>query len=370
MIKTFKYKLYQSKNNKHLFDKMDTACWIYNHCISLNKRYYKIYKKHLNKFKLQKHLTKLKKLPKYSKWKTLGSQSIQDVTDRIERSYQQFFKKKAKSLPNYKGRYKYKSFSLKQAGYKLSDNNQIIINKRKYKYFNSRSIEGVIKLLTVKKDNLGNIFLYFVCQVEKPEPILKTGKTAGIDFGCKTFLTLSDNTTYDNPEFLKNSLNKLKEVQQVLSRKSKGSNNRKKAKHKINKIHQKITNQRTDYLFKLSRQLCLAYDELYVEDLDMKSMTTSKCDNKQLEKNYHRKVSDLSYSEFLNILKYYCNKTDKKLKKVDKWYPSSKTCSNCGWYNKDLTIKDRTFKCEICKEEIDRDLNASINIKREGASSR
>lgn len=361
MIKTFKYKLYNSKNNKHLYEQMNISCWIYNHCISLHKRYYRIYKKSLHKYQLQKHLTKLKKLPKYSKWNKLGSQSIQNITERINNGYKSFFNHNAKNPPNYKGRHKYKSFTLKQWGYELLDNNQIIINKHKYKYFKSRQIEGIIKLLTIKKDNLGNIFLYFVCKVEKPEPIHKTGKTAGIDFGLKTFLTLSDNSTYDNPEYLKNSLEKLKSLQQSLSLKKKGSNNRKKAKFKVSKLHQKINNQRTDYLFKLAKQLCFTYDELYIEDLDLNSMKE--------QNNFGRKVSDLSYGEFVHILNHYCDKTGKKLSKIDRFEPSSKTCSKCGWYNKDLTIEDRVFKCQICNNEIDRDINASINIKRVGTST-
>jgi len=370
MIKTYKYKFYNSKSNKHLFEQINTACWIYNHCISLHKRYYKIYKKSLNKYQLQKHLTKLKKLDKYSKWRTLGSQSIQDITDKIERGYKLFFKKQAQRLPNYKGRYKYKSFTLKQAGYKLfNENNQIIINKKKYKYFKSRDIEGEIKLLTIKRDTLGDLYLFVICKVETLEPIFKTGKTAGIDFGCKTFLTLSDNTTYDNPEYLKNSLNKLKEAQQVLSRKIKGSDNRKKTVKQVERLHRKIFNQRQDYLFKLARQLCFTYDELYVEDLDLVSMKESKEKNKKLEHSYHRKISDLSYRKFLNILEYYCSKTGKQVTKIDRWYPSSKSCSNCGWYNGDLKISDRIFKCKICNKELDRDLNASINIKRVGTST-
>ena len=369
MIKTFKYKLYNSKNNKHLSTQIDIACWVYNHCVSLHKRYYKLYHKHLNKFKLQKHLTKLKKLPKYSKWNSLGSQSIQNVTDRIENGYQLFFKKEADSPPDYKGRYKYKSFSLKQAGYKLFDNNHIIINKHKYKYFKSRKIEGDIKFVTIKRDNLKNIYLCIICKVEVPKPIHKTGQTAGIDFGCKTFLTLSDNTEYNNPQYLKNSLKMLKMLQQSLSLKTKGSNNRKKAKYRVIKLYQKIDNQKNDYLFKLARQLCLIYDEFYVEDLDLSSMKESEHESKQLEKNYHRKISDLSYGKFISILEYYCVKTGKKLTKISKWEPSSKTCSKCGWYNENFTIKDKIFKCKICNNELDRDLNASINIKQVGTST-
>jgi len=368
MIKTFKYKLYNS-SNKYLISQIEIASEIYNHCISLYKNYYKLYNKFLNKYQLQKHITKLKKLNKYSKWRKLPSQSIQDITDRIDKSYKLFFKKQTKHSPSYKSRYKYKSFSLKQASYKLFDDNQIIINKRKYKYFKSRSTEGEIKLLTIKRDILGDLYLYIICKVETPEPIYKSGKTAGIDFGCKQFLTLSDDTTIDNPEYLKNSLNNLKSTQQVLSRKKRGSNNKKKIRKQLSRLYNKITNQRTDFLFKLARKLCYTYDELSVENLDLNSMKESKLDIKQFEKNYHRKLSDLSYGEFLNILTYYCEKTGKKIVKIDRFFPSSKTCSNCGYVNNELKLTDRTWTCPECKEKLDRDINASKNIERVGTST-
>jgi putative transposase len=361
MIKTFKYKLYNSKNNKHLVYQIELASEIYNHCISLYKRHYKIFDKTLNKYELQKHLTKLKKLKKYSHWKNLGSQAIQDVTDRIERGYRQFFSKQAKNLPNCKKRDKYKSFTLKQAGYNISNSNIVTINKKQYKYFKSRSTEGTIKTLIVKRDNLGDLYLYVVCQVMKPEPIYKTGKTAGIDFGLKTFLTLSDNTSIENPRYLQSSMKKLKELHRSLFYKKLGSNNRRKARLKLAKLYIKISNQRRDFLFKLAKQLCYKYDVISVEDLDLESM-------KQTD-NWGRKTSDYSYGEFLNILSYYCELTGKDFVKNSRWFPSSKMCSNCGWIYKDLTIDEREWTCEICKFEHDRDLNAAINNDREGTSS-
>jgi len=364
MIKTFKYKLYNSKSNKHLISQIELASEIYNHCISLYKNYYRLFHKSLNLFKLQKHITKLKKLSKYSHWRKLPSQSIQDIPERINRCYKNFFRRNARHLPNYRSRYKYKSFSLKQAGYKLFDDNQIVINKKEYKYFKSRDIEGEIKLLTIKRDTIGDLYLFIICEVPDPEPIFKTGTTAGMDFGLKNFLVLSDNTQIDNPEYLKNSLNKLKKVQQVLSRKSeksKRSNNRRKAVKAVERVHKKIFNQRHDFLFKLSRKLCFSYDELCVENLDLDAMKRDEYQG--------RKTSDLSYGQFLNILEYYCEKTGKKLVKISRWYPSSKTCSNCGWYNKYLDRNERVFKCKDCGSKIDRDLNASINIHRVGSST-
>jgi len=142
----------------------------------------------------------------------------------------------------------------------------------------------------------------------------------GIDFGLKTFLTLSDKTEIEAPLYhLKN-----------------------------------LTKQKRDYFHKLSNKLASDYDNIFIEDLNIKAM----------QMMWGRKISDLAFSEFVNILEYKANVT-----KIDRFYPSSKTCSNCGAIKKDLALKDRTYKCDICEFEIDRDLNASINIKRVGAST-
>ena len=360
MIRTYKYKLYKTKKDKHIHNVINISGIIYNHCIALHKRYYKLYGKHLNKFQLQKHLTKLKKIDKYAFWKKVPSQSIQDITVRIDKAYKKFFdyaKGKTKlrtSPPSFKAVKKYKSFTLKgKVGYKL-ENNVISLNGYKYKFWLSRPIDGTIKTIIVKRDNIGDFYICITLEKEDLKYNVATGKSVGIDFGLKTFLTLSDKTEIEAPLYHLKNLTKQKRLNRNLSKKKKGSNSRKRAKLELAKLHIKTANQRRDYFHKLSNDLAKQYNNIFIEDLNMKAM----------QMMWGRKISDLAFSEFVNILEYKANVT-----KIDRFFPSSKTCSNCGTVKKDLDLKDRTYICDICNFEIDRDLNASINIKRVGTST-
>ncbi|HIM94905.1 MAG TPA: transposase [Campylobacterales bacterium] len=360
MIRTYKYKLYTSKKDKHIHDIINISGIIYNHCIALHKRYYRLYGKHLNKFQLQKHITKLKKRDKYSFWKRVPSQSIQDITVRIENAYKKFFdyaKGKTKlrvNPPSFKKVVKYKSYTLKgKVGYKLEEN-VISLNGYKYKFWLSRPIDGTIKTVTVKRDNIGDFYICITIEKEDSKRNVATGKSVGIDFGLKTFLTLSDKTEVEAPLYHLKNLSKQKRLNRILSKKKKGSNGRKRAKLQLAKLHIKTANQRRDYFHKLSNNLANSYDNIFIEDLNMKAM----------QMMWGRKISDLAFSEFVNILEYKV-----KVTKIDRFFPSSKTCSNCGTVKKKLDLKTRVYKCDACNFEIDRDLNASINIKRVGAST-
>jgi putative transposase len=364
MIKTFKYKLYQSKKNKFLDEQTRISGNIYNHCIALKKRYYKMYHKTLNKYKLQKHLTKLKRLDKYSFWNKVGSQAIQDITDRIERAYQAFFKnckKKTKtrkvSPPSFKKAKLYPSFTLKQAGFKIMPFNQIKINKKIYKYHKSRNLEGEIKCVSIKKDTLGDWYIYFVCIVSNnPKLISKTGKTAGFDFGCTTLLTQNNGDKFKSPLFFKQNRSKIKKADKLLSSKTKNSNNYKKARMNLNRIHKKIANQRKDYHFKLSLDLIKQNDIMFFETLNIESM----------KKEHGRKINDLGFSDLVNILEYKCKMNDRVIHFIDKWYPSSQICNHCKFQYKDLSIRERSWKCPSCGHEHDRDINAAMNIFDKG----
>ena len=158
-MKTYKFKLYSSKRNKKLHRQINIAGSVYNHCIALHRRYYRLFKKSLRAFSLSKHLTKLKKITKYSHWNLVGSQAIQDISERISRAYALFFRNLKQNIktapPCFKKIRKYKSFTLKQAGYKYTgQDNSIIIQKQKYHFFKSREIEGKICTVTVKRDSL------------------------------------------------------------------------------------------------------------------------------------------------------------------------------------------------------------------------
>ena len=169
-MKTYKFKLYRQKKNKHLHQQIDIAGLIYNHAIALHRRYYKLTGKGLNLYALMKHITNLKQLPKYKHWNLVGSQAIQDIVQRIDKGYKLFFgnlKRKVRtSPPSFKKVKRYSSFTLKQAGWKLLDKNRIRIQGIVYKFSKSRDIPPDVKTVTVKRDTLGNLFLYFV--VDEP----------------------------------------------------------------------------------------------------------------------------------------------------------------------------------------------------------
>ena len=364
MIRTYKYKLYQTKRTKHINNIINISANIYNHCIALHKRYYKLYGKHLNKFQLQKHITKLKKMEKYSFWKKVPSQAIQAITERIDNGYKKFFdylklrkkglKPRRVSPPTFKAVKKYKSYTLKgKVGYKLEDN-IISLNGYKYKFWLSRPIDGKIKTVTVKRDNIGDFYICITLEKDEPKINVATGKSVGIDFGMKTFLTLSDETEVKAPLYHLKSLKKIKKLNRNLSKKQKGSNARKKARIRLAKLHKKVANQRRDYFQKLTNLLASKYDNIFIEDLNISAMT----------KIWGRKISDLAFSEFVTILSYKTNIT-----KIDRYYPSSKTCSNCGYILKELDLKTREWVCPSCNAKHQRDINASINIHRVGAST-
>ncbi|WP_413164901.1 RNA-guided endonuclease InsQ/TnpB family protein [Capilliphycus salinus ALCB114379] len=229
-MNTLKFKLYQHKRNRYLKRAINAAGVIYNHCVALHKRYYRMWGKHLNCAKLQKHIAKLRKRNNF--WQLVGSQAVQDICQRIDKAYQLFFKHNKKGVrpPSFKKVKKYKSFTLKQAGYKFLGGNRIKIGSKVYQFWNSRPREGKVKTVTIKRTPLGEIFLVVVVDNgSQPEIKSETGKIAGFDFGLKTFLTCSEGFSVQSPQFLKQAINDVKKASRNLSKKRKGSKNWEKA---------------------------------------------------------------------------------------------------------------------------------------------
>ena len=323
-----------------------------------------MYGKSLNKFQLQKHLTKLKKLNKYSFWNRIDAQAIQDITDRIERAYKAFFdncRKKTKtrkvSPPSFQRVRGYSSFTLKQTGYKLLHGNQVRIKNKTYKYHKSRDLGGKTKCVTVKKDGLDDWYIYFVCEVESdPELISMTGETAGFDFGCTTLLTKHDGTRIKSPLFFKRSRKQIASANKALAKKVKGSNNRRKAKRHLARVHKSVSNRRRDFHFKLANSLCEKYDIMFFETLDIKSMM----------REHGKKINDIGFSDFMSILEFKALEHGKVVHHIDKWYASSKLCNCCGFKNVDLHKWDSAWVCPKCDTHHNRDENAGKNILAKG----
>ena len=363
-MKTYKFKLYSNHNNRELHKTIEGHAHVWNHCIALQRRYYALYGKYINKFRLINHISKLKRLPQFAHWNALPSQAIQDVAARIDKGYKAMFAARASGKkwgrPRFKPWHKYKSFTLLQAGWKLLPGNRIKIGKRIYQYFKSRDVRGNPKRCTIKRDAIGDVYICVLTDYEEPDlNRVMTGKIAGFDFGLKRFLTGSNGHDIESPEFFKRSLNTIKRTNRAHSRTKKKSKNRERARLDLARKHRKIEHEREDFHWKLAHRLTDEYDEIRLEDLNLQGMKSL----------WGRQVSDLGFADFVKKLVYIADKKGVKIKFIDKWYPSSKTCSACGAVNETLNLRDRIWQCSDCGTTHDRDRNAAINIFRVGAST-
>lgn len=358
-MRTLKFKLYNHKRNRYLKRSINAAGVIYNHAIALHKRYYRMWGKHLSCAKLQAHIAKLRK--RNSSWQLVGSQAVQDICQRIEKAYQLFFKhhKKGVRPPGFKKVKKYKSFTLKQAGYKFLGGNRVKIGNKVYQFWKSREIEGTVKTLTIKRTPLGELFVVVVVDNGSLEVEVKTGKIAGFDFGLKTFLTCSEGFSIESPQFLKQSLNAIKKASRHHSKKLKDSANRERARKNLVRQHENISNSRRDWFWKLAHDLTNRFDVLCFETLNLKGM----------QRLWGRKVSDLAFGEFLQILEWVAKKKGSLVVFVDRWLPSSKTCHSCNHVLESLDLSIREWRCPSCQTVNGRDENAAKVIQAVGAST-
>ena len=364
-MKTYKFKLYSNHGNRELHKTIDGHAHVWNHCVALQRRYYSIYGKYISKFRLINHISKLKRTQRFAHWNQLPSQAIQDVISRIDKGYKAMFEARAKGKPwgrpRFKPRRKYKSFTLLQAGWELLNSNKIRIGKCVYQYFKSRDIFGNPKRCTIKRDAIGDIYICVLTDYEDGDlNRLTTGKIAGFDFGLKRYLTGHNGHDIESPQFFKRSINAVKRANRNHCRKQKRSRNRERARLDLARKHRKIANQREDFHWKLAHQLTDEYDEIRLEDLNLQGMKAL----------WGRKISDLGFADFVKKLVYVAQKKGVKIRFIDKWYPSSKTCSVCGAVNEALNLRDRNWRCNDCGTVHDRDRNAAINIFRVGASTR
>ena len=350
----YKYKLYRTPKTKHLDAMLREAAWVWNHALSLQKRYYRIYHKYICLVWMQKKWVRW-----YGKSSRLHSQTVQEILERLDKSYARFFKHIQQRPPKFKKADWFTSFVFKQGGYTLNGN-VLTINKikKRYKFSLSRPYEGVgkIKTVTVKRSPLGEYYIVLSIEAEG-KPIGKThnGASVGIDFGLKTYMTLSDGTRIQSPRFLKQGMNAKKKADRRMSRCMEGSNHRKEARRAKNRVEERITNQRDAWQWQQAHELCRMYDTICIEDLQLTGMT----------KLWGRKMQDLAHGAFINRLEYVATKYGVTVHKIDRFYPSSKTCT-CGYVNKQLQLKDRHWTCPECGAVHDRDLLAAQNILRQG----
>jgi len=360
MKKTFKYRIYANRETLTKTEEVLNLCRIlYNLCLEQRINAWKCHGKFISGYDQANQLSDLKK--GFPEFKKVPSESLQDVTERLNKSYQSFFRRvksgEKAGFPRFKGMGRYDSFTLKQCGWKLNGRCFTINKIGKFKMKLSRPTEGAIKTVTIRKTPAGKWFACFSCKDVPGKPLSKTGKTIGIDVGCESFLTDSNGNSIDNPRFLNEADSVLTERQQALSRKKRGSSRRKKAKLLVAKVHEKIANQRRDFHFKVANKLVKENDIICIEKLH--SWKTFR--------KLNRSMRDVAWFNFFNILRFKAEEVGKEVIEVPA-KNTSQMCSKCGKIvKKELSV--RVHKCR-CGLEIGRDHNAAMNILMAGQAIR
>jgi len=285
--------------------------------------------------------------------KEVDSQALQSSLENLETAYGNFFKKKSK-FPKFKSKKNnHDSFHVPQHIKVTNRKIQIPKFKEGIKFIKHRELKGQICSATISRTPTGKYYISILTEQEPTKHLPKTGKTIGIDLGIKDFAITSEGHRYINPKFLYKFQKQLKQAQQHLSRKVKGSKSRDRARIKVAKIYEKITNSRNDMQHKVSMSLIKKYDMIALEDLNVKGMVKNHC--------LAKAISDAAWSSFVTKLTYKAQWYGKEVIKIDRFFPSSKTCSDCGHINQGLTLDVRNWTC-VCGSRHDRDVNASKNI--------
>ena len=362
-MKTYRYKMYTKAKDGILDNQIDRFGIVYNHCIALHKRYFKLTGKYLNKYQLMSHLAKISHRSRLEEiFNGLPSQAVQNVAERIDKAYKLFFRnlkhKMRTSPPSFKKVKKYSSYTLKQCGYKFNEN-KIRLNGRWYGFFKSREIKGKVKTVTVKRDRCGDLWIVVITDKIDVMEYPKSGNSVGYDFGMKVFLTGSDGVDHVAPLFLKQSKAINERLSRAISSKQKGSNNRRKTVVAKARFMRHLANQRADFQWKLANRIVEKYDVICFENLNLKGISA----------RFGKKVGEYGFGEFLNKIQYLASKHGKDVRFVGRFFPSSKLCHCCGYKNDGLRLRDREWICPECGTHHDRDRNASVNILLEGTSS-
>jgi len=350
----FRYRIYPSKKQIIKLNKtISDCCFVYNKLLEAKVNAYKTDKTNLTQFDLNK-LTKDFDVP-------IHSQVKQNISKRINDAFNHFFRrvreKKGKAgFPRFKSFNRYKSITFPQNGFRLLSDKRLFVSKiGNIPIILHRVPKGKMKTFTIKRTALG-WFAIFSCSDVPIEKIKVEDNHVGIDIGIESFAVLSNGTKIENPKFLKNSEKKLSKLQRKMSRKKKGSKNRRKARFKVAKLHERIFNQRQDFLHKTSFKIIKEFKVISIEKLNIKNMV----------KNHYlaKSINDASWGYFIQMLSYKVEKTGGQLIKVNP-KNTSKTCSRCGNIQ-DMPLANRKFKCLSCGFVCHRDLNASIVIDTAG----
>ena len=360
MEKTFEYRIYPNNAQKVLLQKTFGCCrYVFNKVLAMRQEEYKQNKKTNG---INHYITQIPTWKKTdSPWLAeVDSMALQQSLRDLDKAYKNFFRSPGKiGFPRFKSKHNHRQ-SYRTNVISVLDTKHIKLPKvGVVKARISCPIEGRILSATVKQVPTGKYFVT-VCCADVPSPSIPEGsiEMLGIDAGIHDIATCSNGTRLANSKNLAKSEAKLKREQRKLSRKQKGSHNREKQRIKVARVHENIANQRKDTLHKFTTSAIRESQAIAVEDLHVKGMV----------RNHHlaKAIADASMSEMIRQLEYKCAWYGRNFVKVDRFYPSSKTCRVCGYHYKELTLAQRSWICPECKTHLDRDLNAAINIALEG----
>jgi putative transposase len=361
MKTTYKFRMYPNRQQQAQLDvTLETCRHLYNTALADRKNCYEL-EGISRSYEDQAATLTLEK--KEGKWQGVFSQVSQDVLKRVDKAFKAFFRRvKAGDKPGYprfKGEGWYKSFTYPQVGFKIEGSKLVLSKIGSIRIFKHREVEGKIKTCTIKKDHLGHWYATLVTEIEDI-PIVEVKVAIGVDVGLKSLVALSTGDTIEYPRYYVQSQAKLAVAQRNLSRKKKGSANRRKAKAKVAKISQDVQNHRDEFLHQVSRKLVDSADLIVFENLNILGML----------KNHHlaKHIQDHAWGKLIQFTQSKAAKAGKIVELVDARYTSQK-CSRCGIIVP-KTLVDRVHSCPNCGLEMDRDLNASLNIRTLGLRGR
>jgi putative transposase len=356
MIKAIKVRIYPNADQaQKLENAFGCVRWLWNNSLEENNRTYKETGKGLGQFKLNNRIPELRKsFPWLSE---PHSQSLQAANLNLSRAFVNFFEKRA-NYPKFKSKHGKQSLQYPQDFRVVSDGKVFLPKIGEVNASVHREILGKIKTVTITKIDTGKYYASILVDdgIEIPNPTFD-GEVIGIDVGLTDLAVTSDGSKYQNPKHIKKAQTNLKRKQQKLSRKVKGSNSRNKARLLVAKSHEKVANARKDFLHKLSTKLVNENQVIAIEDLHVKGMMRNH--------NLARSISDAGWGMFTTMLKYKTARAGKGYIEVNRFFPSSKTCSSCLHQVDKLPLNIRSWKCGKCGTNHDRDVNAAMNIRDE-----
>jgi putative transposase len=387
MLKAIKIRIYPDNNQKVYIAKLLGSCrFVYNNCLAYKIEKYNNEKINVGFTNLGKYLTELKKKKEYSWLKESHSKVLQQTLINLEYAYKSFFKN-GQGFPKFKSKHNNKQtcrfpvdaiskiygnriniiLSLKNIRFKCSVTDEKYLNKN----------QDLIRSATLTRTKSGKYYFSILIDKNNNKQLLKTDKIIGIDLGIKDFIVASNNQCFENIKIKRNNQKKLTKLQRQLTKKqligtgeyrfnkygkeveiNKSSNNRERARIRLAKFNEKLNNIKENYLHQITNQLLNENQVIVIEDLNVNGMLKNH--------NLAKSIQELSLNRFKEMLIYKANWYGREIIEIDRFYPSSKLCSNCGYKNNNLTLKDKSWVCPVCGVIHNRDLNAAINIKKEG----